>query len=284
MNGEFEQYKKDVGEEGEVDFQKTLNEIIDKVLEQGQLIVVANKQMGKTNSAMWLVRTLMKKKEHEEGKFKTLIFDLPMVWRYKFDKIPYVDHAKISYLPTCRDLIIDLPYVDGIRTRNAIGEIMMEDFVRKRMLKEKFGGRIPFQNVYVVEEMQNIWGTYALNGRVGRFALKIFSECANYGMIIIGITQRLADVSTKIIGRARYLLIGSLTEDNDIRKISRLASKQVAEKVKTLKRGQFLFWDRQIPEYIYQIDFPKFENNGENPFPLENGHDGKGHVKKVFLV
>ena len=291
MENEFNQYKKDVNgdtsfkqfyEKAE-DFNKKLEEIISKVMVQGQLIVVANKQMGKTNSTMHLIRALIQSKEHKENKYKTLIFDLPLVWRFNFDRIPYVDISESTYLPIVRDLLIDIPYTDSVMTRNAIVDVMREDFVRKRRLKIKFEGRNPFLNVYVVEEMQDVWGTYSLNGNVGRSALKIFAECANYGMVIIGITQRLADVSTKIIGRAKYLLIGSLQEDNDLKKVKRFASQEVSEKIKSLKRGEFIFWDRTNKEHIDLIYFPKFDNHGQKPYPYQNGQSEAGYVKRIFL-
>lgn len=291
MSGEFDQYQKDVNGskpfqqfyEKTEDFEKKLNVIIAKVLVQGQLMVVANKQMGKTNSVMHLIRTLMQRKEHAENKFKTLIFDLPLIWRFRFDRIPYVDISEVTYLPIVRDLLIDIPYTDSVMTRNTIVDIMREDFVRKRKLKIKFDGENPFINIYVVEEMQDVWGTYSLNGNVGRSALKIFAECANMGMVIIGVTQRLADVSTKVIGRAKYLLIGSLQEDNDLKKVKRFASQEVSDKVKTLKRGEFLFWDRTNKEYIDLVYFPKFDNHGHNPYPHQNGQSDAGYVKRIFL-
>jgi len=290
MSEEYKQYEKDADVdtdfqrfyEKEEDFMQKLIEIVKKVLIQGQLIIVATKQMGKTNSAMWLMKTLMEMKEHEEGKFKTLIFDLPMVWRFRFNRIAYLSHDSIPCLPVVKDLIVDLPYTDSIRTRNAITEIMMEDFVLKRQLKEKFEGNLPFKNIYLVEEMQNIWGTHSLNGSEGRFALKIFSECANYDMIIIGITQRLADVSTRIVERSRYLLIGNLEGDNNLNKIKRVTNKRIRDKVQTLKRGQFLFWDRESPEYIDLVYFPKFVQTGK-PYLFEDKADGKGYVKRVWL-
>jgi len=291
MEEGFKKYERDVNGESSFkqfyekaeDFNKKLKEIISKVLVQGQLIVVANKQMGKTNSTMHLVRTLLQSQEHEDNKYKTLIFDLPLVWRFRFDKIPYVDISKTTYLPIVKDLLIDIPYTDSVMTRNAIVDVMREDFVRKRRLKIKFEGQNPFLNIYVVEEMQDVWGTYSLNGNVGRSALKIFAECANYGMIIIGITQRLADVITKIIGRSKYLLIGSLQEDNDLKKVKRFASQEVSEKVKSLKRGEFLFWDRTNKEFIDLIYFPKFDNHGQKPYPYKKGQSEAGYVKRIFL-
>lgn len=288
MSEEYEQYREDNAVsfeqfyEKEEDFNKKLEEIINKVLEQGQLVVTANKQMGKTNAMMWLMRKIMQMKGHEENRFKSIIFDLPLVWRFRFDKIPFVDHSKVSYIPVTRDLIVDLPYIDSVRTRNAISELLIEDFIRKRKIKEKFEGIIPFTNIYIIEECQNVFGSYSLNGSMGQFNLKIFSECANYGMVVIASTQRLADVSTKIVGRSKYVLVGSLQEDNDLKKIRKATTKEVSEKAKTLTRGKFIFWDRDNPEYIDMIYFPKFEADGK-PYLFENGENKSGYTKRIFL-
>lgn len=254
------------------EFLKRLDEIIAKTFRAGQIIIVATKQHGKTNACMWLMRRLMQSPYHAEGKVKTLIFDTVLNFRFKFDKIPFIDISEVRHLPAIQDLLVDLPYTDTQLVRKTITEILMEDFVRKRKLKEQFKGIIPFQNLYVVEEMQNVWGSYGMAGSHGRFALKIFSECANYGMIIWGITQRCADVSTKALERSEYYLIGKLTGDNDIKKIIKVTKKNLGEKVKSLKRGEFLFWDEENPEYVDLLYFPKFKNATD-----------KGYVKRIFL-
>lgn len=264
------------------EFEGKLREVIDKVMTQGQLIVPATKQHGKTNAVMWLMRTLRNSHEHEENRIKLMIFDTVLNFRFKFDEMPYVDISKVRHIPLVQDLLIDIPYTSIRLTKDAITQVLMEDFIKKRQLKEKFKGDIPYSNVYMVEEMHNVWGTFGLTGIRGEFALKIFSECANYGMIIIGITQRLADVSTKIVERSRYLLVGNLSGDNDTGKLKRVTNKQISEKVKTLKRGEFIFIDRDNLEYVELIYFPKFEGKGK-PYPHIDGQNGEGYVKKVFL-
>jgi len=264
------------------EFEDTLREIIEKVMEQGQLIVPATKQHGKTNAVMWVIRFLRNSQEHEENRIKLTIFDTVLNFRYKFDEMPFVDISKIRHVPLVQDLLIDIPYTSIRLTKDAITQVLMEDFIKKRQLKEKFEGDVPYNNVYMVEEMHNVWGTYGLTGARGEFALKIFSECANYGMIIIGITQRLADVSTKIVERSRYLLVGNLSGDNDTGKLKRVTNKQISEKVKTLKRGEFIFIDRDNLEYVKLVHFPKFEGEGK-PYAHKDGHNGEGYVKKVFL-
>jgi len=259
-------------EEQHREFLKKLDEIIAKTFLGGQLIIVATKQHGKTNASMWLLRKVLQSQYHTEGKVKTLIFDTVLNFRFKFDTIPYIDINKVSYKPAIQDLLVDLPFTDTQLVRKTITEILMEDFIKKRTLKEEFEGENPYKNLYLVEEMQNVWGSYGMAGSHGRFALKIFSECANYGMVIWGITQRLADVSTKVIERSEYYLIGKLSGDNDIKKIARVTKKNIAEKIKSLKRGELLFWDKENPEYIDLIYFPKFKDAKD-----------KGYVKRIFL-
>lgn len=264
------------------EFETKLKEILGKVLATGQLIVVGTKQTGKTNSVMWLLRKLIDSKDHEKQKMKTMVLDTVLNFRFKFDEIPYLDITKTRHIPLVQDLILDIPYADTMITRDAITEILMENFIKKRRIKKKYKGDFRYVDFYVVEEMQNVFGTYSLSGSNGRFALKIFSECANYGMVFLGITQRLADISAKIVERTRYFLVGNLCGDNDIGKLRRATNKQIAEKAKTLKRGEFLFIDREHLEQVSLIYFPKFTQNGE-PYPVDISNNGKGYVKTVFL-
>jgi len=264
-----EEIKKSSYEDEEAKFKAELGNLLKKVIKQGQLIVCGTKQTGKTNATMWLMRVLMETKAFQGGKIKIRIFDLPLVWRYRFDGIPYFTHGLESkYIPEdVNAVIVDIPYVSADRTKRAVLDALVEEFWRKRSEKEKLEGKFKDIAVYVLEECQNVFGSYALSGSEGKIALKIFSECANYGIVVIGTTQRLSDVSTKIVERSQYLLIGRLTGDNDLRKIRRVTNKVISERVKELKRGEFIFWDRDEPEMIARIYFPQFQRKGE-AYPL----------------
>jgi len=264
-----------------IEFEEKLKEIVQKTLVHGQLLIVGTKQTGKTNAGFWLVRKARELELHKSKTLKIQIFDLPMVWRFKFDSIPYVNVQNVRRLPETQDLIIDIPYTDVVRTRDVVLNVFKEDFVKKRRMKERLEGNVPIANLYVLEECQNYFGTYALAGKSGKFALKIFSEGSNYNMAFIGITQRLADVSTKIVERSQYLLIGKLTGDNDLRKIKRITNKQIMEHAKQLRRGEFIFWDRDNREYVDLIGFPKFKQNGK-PFKHQNGKTN-AYVKQFWL-
>jgi len=293
MSGEeFEKYQKDVNGdksfqqfyEKEEDFQKKLEEIIEKTLRAGQLLTVGTKQTAKSTANMWLLKTMMEMEMHKTQEIKTIIFDTVLNFRYNFNAVPYIDHSKLRYLPIVRDLIIDLPYTNIKRSRNAIGEILKEEFVKKHQLKEKFEGQVPFTSLFLLEEIQNIFGTYSLSGTAGQFFLKMFSECMNYRIAIWGITQRCADVATKVLERSEFYLIGKLTGDNDLKKIARVTTKQVAEKVKSLSRGEFIFWNRDQSETIDLVYFPKFKQTSK-PYPYKEAErkNGRGYIKRIFL-
>ena len=59
--------------------------------------------------------------------------------------------------------------------------------------------------------------------------------------------------------------------------------KGIAEKIKGLKRGEFIFWSKDNPEYVDLIYFPKFESTGK-PYPYKDGNGHKGYVRKVFIT
>lgn len=265
------------------EFLKKLDEIIEKTCIQGQLMIIATKQHGKSNATMWLLRRLMQTKSHEEQKQMMIIFDTVLNWRFKFDKVPYVDYESVRNIPMVQDLIVDIGDVDSNQTRNSIGEIVMNDFIHKRELKKQLNGDVPFQNIYLIEEIQNVLGTYAMNGAMGRFWLKMVSECANYGQVIIGLGQRLADISTKVIERSRYFLIGATEGDNDLKKIGRMVnSKELVQTISRLERGEFIFIDKKEKQFATMIAFPKFVNT-EKPYPFTESLQQGGYVKRIFL-
>jgi len=264
-----------------VKYEDLLKDIVQKLLESGQLIIVGVKQTGKTNAAMCIMRQIMNSDAHKNLAMKTLIFDTVLQWRYYYDAVQYLNLEDYRILPTVLDLIVDIGFTDSIDTRNAIGQIVLNDFVRKREMKEKFNGKVPYHDVYLIEECQNVLGSYALSGDVGRFWLKIVSECANYKMMFLFIGQRLADISTKVIERTRYFLLGATSGDNDLAKLRRIGGKRLADACVGLKRGEFVFFDKNQKSF-WVITFPLFEQNGK-PYPFTNGVKGnKGSATKLF--
>jgi len=263
-------------------FEEKLKEIIDKTIGYGKLMIIATNRHGKTNAAMHVIRKLREIEDHKRNAIKLTIFDTVLEWRHRFDSIPYVDMDKVRFLPLVQDLLVDVPYTDSLVRRNAIGEVILNDFIHKRNLKEKHKGEIPYIDIYVVEEIQNCLGSYSLNGNLGRFWLTMVSECGNYGQVLIGLGQRFADISTKVVDRTRYYLIGATSGDRDKAKIRGIGGQKLADKISTLKKGEFVFFDKEKKETLTLIYFPKFKQK-DKPYPHESNNGDSGYVKEIYL-
>ena len=261
------------------DFLNKIDEIIAKAIQNGGLMIIGSNQCGKTTASMWIARRIMDNAKHESHEYKLTVFDTCFNWRYKFDKIPYIEFASTRLLPMVQDLIIDVDTLDPIDTRNNISTVLAEDFQSKQRMKTDLSGNVPFVNFYFIEEMQNVFGTYALGQKNGRFNLRVFSEGSNFGMVFIGIGQRLSDISTRVVERRRYFLFGRANGDNDIQKISRMFNSQLADHVKGLQVGSFLFFDKET-NTLDEIGFPMFTQIGK-PEPATTGKTN-GYVKRLW--
>jgi len=260
-------------------FIKKIDEIIAMAVQNGGLMFVATNGSGKSCAGMWFARRIMDNPKHEAHEYKLTIFDTVYNWRYNFDKIPFIDYNQTRMLPISQDLIIDVSDLDPIDTRNNISAILMEDFQKKQELKVAMNGQLPFVNFYIIEEMQNVFGTYALGQKTGRFNLKLFAEGRNFGMCFIGIGQRIADISPKAIERRRYFLLGRANGDNDLQKIGRMFNPIVAEHLKALQVGSFLFFDKET-NTLDEIGFPLFNQMGKPEALVLNKING--YVKRVY--
>lgn len=263
-------------------FKQKLKEIMQKILVTSRSIVCGTNRTGKTNTLQWLWYILMLMREEELIKNKTKItfFDPTLNLRYNFDSVPYVDRRKTQVIPLVKDLIIDIPFISSTSKREAVMEVLTNDYIHKQQLKEKYEGKIPYQDVYFIDEMQNVWSNKALKRKDGETALTIFSESSNYGMIIIGSTQRLADVAPEIIERTTYALCGHLSGDNDVAKLRRIAGTDVAKATKKLKQGEFIFVDTST-NFFDTIKFPKFVQTGK-PY-LYQGVETSCYVKRTYV-
>jgi hypothetical protein len=252
-------------------------EIISKIRASSRFMAVATNQMGKTNAIMFLLRAIMNHPDNINGKWRMKFFDPAFNARYKFDSIPYIDateNARFAYFdanvrvpvpPEVQNIIVDIPYTNTSNKKRVIMEVLKADFEYKRELKKVYKGDVPYQDFYIVDEMQNVWGNYALRGNVGEEALTIFSESSNYKMAIMGISQRFADVATGIVERCRYYFVGGLSGANEITRLAKMVnnSQKIIDKVKTLKLGEFIFIDRSNTEYFDTLEFEKFVGRGE---------------------
>jgi GTPase SAR1 family protein len=263
--------------------EKMMNEIVEHLIGNGKLMVIGLGGTGKTNTTMHIVRWLMQMLQYKAGNMVIRIGDSANVWKLKFDKIPYVDITKKGSIPENeKTVLLDLGYLDGSKNVAILQNLIGEDYYSQRELMNKNHGQTPIMRIYVLEEVQNLFGSYKRSD----FWLKIWSESRNYGQYFIGLAQRLSDVSTRIVERTKYMLIGSLSGDNDLAKIRRMFGKTTGEsvinKIQALQRGEFLLIDTQNSESSFKIYFPEFIQNGS---PYEFDCKGNGHmrVERIFL-
>ena len=265
-------------------FEATLDEMVEKIRLTSRFMAVATNQMGKTNAMMHLWRAILRRQDHAQNKVKTMGFDPALNFRFKFDSIPYVDRTVVKHVPLAQDIIVDIPFVNSTLKKDAIMEVLLSDFIHKRKLKEVHEGKVPFYNFYIVDEMQNVWVSYALRSKQGEGALTVFSESSNYGMVIMGIAQRFADVATGIVERCAYYLVGALSGSNEIKRLEKMVDNpKIINRIRTLKRGEFIFIDKDTPEYSKEIYFKEFKGNGRPyPFATTSVENCEGFVRELF--
>jgi hypothetical protein len=269
VNSEEAMVMVDAPEENEV--LTLMNDIVNKIKVTSRFMCVATNQMGKTNAIMHLMRAIMEQPEYVNDKIRMRAFDPAFNFRFKFDSVPYVDRTECVHVPDdAQSLIVDIPFLDSKSKKDAIMEVLLSDFIRKRNMKKIYNGKIAYHNFYIVDEMQNVWGNYALRSREGEGALTVFSESSNYGMSIMGISQRFADVATGIVERCAYYLVGALSGSNELTRLGKMVSDvKIVKRVRTLKRGEFIFIDKDNSEYFTEIHFPIFVGNGK-PYPYQS--------------
>lgn len=231
-------------------------EVLKNILETS-LIVVGAKQHGKSNSVKVIGREIIKQ---QAIPIQVKIFDTCQNWVHEFEPIPYQtinDDTRLVYGGK-KHILFDIELMDIEKIMKFTGEVIKRDYIQQRELKRKMGGKHFMEwKLYIIEEAQNILGSYSLTRQDGKMWLKMVSESANFNMGFIFIGQRMSDISAKIIERAQGYLFGRATGDNDIAKIRRKCGKDLGihEDVKTLKRGEFIYYfGKRLP-----FNCPKYD-------------------------
>lgn len=271
----------------EQDFEEMKLKILKCLMDNGKLIIVGLGGHGKTVATMHIVRKLLETKEAKEGSFIVRVSDSANVWKWKFDKIPYIDTVKTRAIPEDETaLLLDLGYSDTAINTAIVENLVRGDYHMQREMMNAHNGSLPIRRIYIVEEIQNVLGSYSVSGKSGKFWLKEISEGRNYGQYIIGLGQRLADISAKIVERCRYFLLGAISGENDANKIRHMfpsdRGQRIVDALIGLKKGEFLFLDKENPENSFKIYFPDFTQNGK-PYEYDSKHNGKGRVERIFI-
>lgn len=237
--------------------------------------IISDRQHGKSNLAKILVAELAQQKDIP---CRLKVFDTASVWRWSFLNSfmfqEILDDTSKVY-DSEENILYDLAFTDSERIMQFVGNTILLDYERNRERKKACSGKLNDWIIYILEEAQNSLGRYALNRNSGKVWLKMVSEGANFGLGFIFIGQRASDVSTQVIERQQSLFVGRCTGDNNSRKLRRLIGstsgkdqlgEPIYEIAKTLKKGEFIFWNGAE---AYRFNCPLFESVYPNQKPVE---------------
>jgi len=267
--------------------QKTIDikQLVEETLSFGDLLLIANKGIGKTNSLMVLADEFRKLENT-----KVIVFEDFPKWSLEFSEVPYfvvkdsdVQETKketnlenaflvhetdfsvkrgneiLEFLETNKDVIFTMEITDIDRTAFFIYSVV-QYFYRKHYLRKFKNYSKKERIVFVIEESQNVFDSSTISKKIFNRLRKIFSVARNLDLHFVLASQRLQDLNTKIRGRTR-LLIGQVSLDDFELKIRRLLrhSKYRTE-ILTFQVGEFLYTTTDE-----KVTFPKFEAQGK-PF------------------
>lgn len=263
-----------------------LTKLCDNILEFGDLLIIGNKGIGKTNTLMVLSEQFM-----DMENTRVIIFETFPKWINQFDTIPYFviedkdvketnheidigdyflkhssDYALMKgteikqFLKHNRHGLFLIEVMDITRIAFAMYSIV-NHFYRKQYLRLKKGySTINEKIIFVLEESQNICDSSVLSKKLFNRFRKMFSEARNLNLHFILASQRLQDLNTKIRGRTR-LLIGNVNVDDYELKIRRILKHSPYQKdVLKLPKGMFIY-----PALNKLITFPRFKQSSK-PF------------------
>jgi len=259
-----------------------LKTLIEDVLSFGDMLLIANKGIGKTNALMVLAEQFRALPDT-----RLIIFEDFPKWSLEFSEMPFMiirdedvvenghtidvedyflRHERTyavkrgseieSALENNKHLIFTSEIQDIERQAFFIYSIV-QYFYRRAYLRRYKNYHKRVRIIFSIEESQNVFDSSTISKALFNRLGKIFSVARNLDLHFVLCSQRLQDLNTKIRGRTR-LLIGSVSLDDYELKIHRLLrhSKHRDEMI-TLEKGSFLYtYTDEI------IRFPKFEPKG----------------------
>jgi len=286
-----------------------LSTLIKDVLDYGDLLLIANKGIGKTNALQVLAREFEKLPDT-----RLIVFEDFPKWCLEFsnESIPYLvihdsDVRETNHVLNGEDYFLvherDYAVLRGSEIQQALKEnknlifvseiqdierqafliySVVQYFYRRAYLRAYKNYEKLERIIFVIEESQNVFDSSTISKKIFNRLRKIFSVARNLDLHFVLCSQRLQDLNTKIRGRTR-LLLGCVSLDDYELKISRLLrhSKHRVE-ITTLERGKFLY-----PPLDKIFSFPKFVRVGkpqewrptEKPQPQEKDFDRSSYPK-----
>ena len=274
----------------------TVSNIINDVLEHLGVVIVAEAGHGKSYTAFTLVKEAIQRKD-----VTCLIFSPSTVWRRKFGAIacvkvgtrdfnPVREKEKIEVyhsnlretvwidldkkycfqssewlkdlLDSQQNILFEIKYKNGRRIKHFESEILKYIYAKQ---ERQLDINPNYQHHYIVvfEELQNAFGTYAMNSDSSLELFTVFTQSRTDANIhYIGIGQRLNDISTKICERLRPL-IGLTIGENSLRKIKSQLPKNLKDVVQQLPKRHWIYLDG-ITNPI--IEIPIYHKHGKVTF------------------
>jgi len=260
-----------------------LSKLIEDVLDYGDLLLIANKGIGKTNALMVLASEFAKLPNT-----RLIIFEDFPKWCLEWSEIPFLvihdsDVRETNHVMNGEDYFLvherDYCILRGSEIKQAlkqnknlifVSEIqdierqaffifsIVQHFYRKAYMRAFKNIEKIERVIFVIEESQNVFDSSTISKKIFNRLRKIFSVARNLDLHFVLCSQRLQDLNTKIRGRTR-LLLGCVSLDDYELKVSRLLRhSKHRQDITTLERGKFLY-----PQTDTIINFPKFEPIGK---------------------
>jgi len=210
------------------------------------VVCVAQRGHGKT--------TLIKKLVESAPQIVWKIFDVSQSW-YHSAPVEYRMWVKpdSTYKPNVRNCVYELGQLSEADRRAFIAHIIGQDYDARYMGVFVNGPseieKIPLI-VYVIEESNVIFNSYSLNkaDEVGEVLRDFISVGRNYGLNGLFVTTAsMGELSTRIRRRAS-LLMGQVLGRGELGAIRQRSNKETTEKVRLLKRFEFLYWNGSTSE------------------------------------
>lgn len=233
------------------------------MLKQG-LVLVAQKDFGKTNTLMVLVSEL---------NAIPIVVDYATQHAFKLGSKFQVKFLNESYFlkkPSIRisnHIILDMSQTNKKLAGQILRDVIKKEYYRrvkavikgfrKGKTRKEILERFKWQ-IYGIEESQDLIGRYLKQDD----DLATAMNCGrNYKITFVFLSQRIADLNASLVERCAYL-IGRQTGDNNLRKISRILgiSRKKLKFIETLQKGEFVFYNG---ERLERIQFPLFKGFGK---------------------
>jgi hypothetical protein len=211
-------------------------DLIKAGLRDKPLLIIGARSAGKTVMAKQIVGLV-------NGEYQVRVFDPSLVWwRGSPLKTRYhVPAVADVWVPNLVDAVYDIGGIDGARRAELITLVIGSEYTRRYQSSLHSPATKLIPDLTVVEEGQSSFNKW---DKLSEPIHDWVSVGRNYGMSGIVITQRPAEIDTKIVERCN-LLVGYIEGHNNFNKIKGATDGDFIKKVKKLENGShdFLYWD-----------------------------------------